>query len=561
MPDIIQLVKTNCRDCHRCIRSCPTKAIRYSGHQANIIGNMCVLCGECFRVCPHQAKGILDGREITKVLLQQSEGPVFASLDPSYIGYFGTGLKGMTEALKKLGFTDVEESTIGAAIVKKHYDLLINEGEDDVIISSTCPSLVFMVEKYYPELIPYLAPITSPMVTHAHDIKQRHPDAKVVHIGGCIARKQEQYDTDVDAVLTFNELENIFELENITLSTDKEIPPENSLERQFCLPGGVVRCLGRPADPTFSLVYFDGVEKCKRALDDVRKGNIHNCFLELNMCSGSCIGSPIMEHYRNQPVRSSQLVQEACGTLSCDVPEVHHGDNFRGFSSKAPRLRSPMESEIREILKSIGRDTPAKELNCGTCGYDTCRDKAIAIYRGIADPTMCLPYIMTQSRSFQTNILNNTPNGIIILNEDFEIQVINPKAMELMNIRHESDVLGENVVRILDPTPFFNLYSSNQRLWTEKRYLSDYHKYCVQTIVNDMSSHTILCILRDVTDEEEARLEREKMGKDTIEITDKIVDKQMRIVQEIAMLLGETTAETKIALTKLKERIDVNENE
>lgn len=200
MPDIIQLVKTNCRDCHCCIRYCPTKAIRYSGHQANIIGNMCVLCGECYRVCPHDAKSIVDGKEITKVLIQQSEGPVIASIDPAFPAFFGVGLSSITEGLKAIGFTGVEETAIGAAIVKKHYDLLISESDDDVIISTTCPSVVSLVEKYYPELIPYLAPVVSPMVAHAQDIKRRMPDAKIVHIGGCIARKQEQFDTEVDSV-------------------------------------------------------------------------------------------------------------------------------------------------------------------------------------------------------------------------------------------------------------------------------------------------------------------------------------------------------------------------
>ena len=313
MPDIIQLVKTNCRDCHCCIRYCPTKAIRYSGHQANIIGNMCVLCGECYRVCPHDAKSIVDGKEITKVLIQQSEGPVIASIDPVFPAFFGVGLSSITEGLKAIGFTGVEETAIGAAIVKKHYDMLISESKDDVIISTTCPSVVSLVEKYYSELIPCLAPVVSPMVAHAQDIKRRMPDAKVVHIGGCIARKQEQYDTDVDAMLTFDELEEIFRLENITLTPHKEPPLEASMERRFCLPGGMLSCLNTPEDPAFSMMEFDGVDMCRHALDDIRKGNIHKCFVELNMCNGGCVGSPIMEHYRNEPVRGSYLIRASAG--------------------------------------------------------------------------------------------------------------------------------------------------------------------------------------------------------------------------------------------------------
>jgi len=561
MPDVIQLVKSNCKDCHKCIRVCPVKAIRFTGHQAHIIGSQCIYCGQCFMTCPHEAKEIIDGREVVKVLMQQSEGPVIASLDPSFIAFFGTGIEGMREPLKKIGFSDVEEAAIGATLVKKAYENLMREGTQDVIISTQCQTIVTLIEKYYPDLISYMAPVVSPMVAHAMDIKRRMPDARVVYIGPCVSKKFEQYGTPVDAMLTFEEMEQVFQQNNVEIVPQEEPPVVKSRERGFCLPGGIIDSMDIPEDSGYSTLTFDGIYLCKSALEDVRKGDLHKCFLEMSSCRSSCVGGPIMKKYHDKPVRNYQLVENYMGSEDFEVPNPRIGEYNRIFTSKAPRLKMPMESEIREILKSLGRNTPEQELNCGTCGYDTCREKAIAIYRGIADPNMCLPFILDTTRSFQNSILDNTPNGVVILNEDFEIQVINRCAMDMMNIHHESDVLGENVIRILDPTPFFAAYSSGKSVQTDRKYFSDYNKYLEQTIVVDKTNRTLLCFLRDVTDEEESRITKEQQGRATVETADKVIDKQMRIVQEIASLLGETAAETKIALTKLKESIDTDEDE
>jgi uncharacterized Fe-S cluster-containing protein len=221
----------------------------------------------------------------------------------------------------------------------------------------------------------------------------------------------------------------------------------------------------------------------------------------------------------------------------------------------------PTEQEIKDILKLMGKTTPDDELNCGTCGYDSCRDKAVAVFRGIADPSMCLPYIMEKNESFANNILNNSPNGLVIVNDKFEIQQVNRAAMDMLHIRSQDDVLGENIVRILEPAPFFQVSESGRSIKNQRSYSADYKKYFEQSIIYDKTAHLFICILRDVTDEEVARAQHEELSRTTAEIADKVVEKQMRIVQEIASLLGETTAETKIALTNLKEAIDSDEKE
>ena len=203
----------------------------------------------------------------------------------------------------------------------------------------------------------------------------------------------------------------------------------------------------------------------------------------------------------------------------------------------------------------MGKFKPSDELNCGSCGYDTCREKAVAIYQGKAEISMCLPYLKDKAESFSDNIVNNTPNGLIVLNENLEVQQINSAARKMMNIRAASDILGEPVNRILDTEPFEKVQRTGRSVRDQRMYLAEYDKYIEQTIIFDRDYRILICIMRDVTDMEKEREKKENISRQTVEIADNVVDKQMRIVQEIASLLGETAAETKIALTKLKKSI------
>ena len=203
----------------------------------------------------------------------------------------------------------------------------------------------------------------------------------------------------------------------------------------------------------------------------------------------------------------------------------------------------------------MGKFKPSDELNCGSCGYDTCREKAVAIYQGKAEISMCLPYLKDKAESFSDIMVSNTPNGLIVLNEALEVQQINHAALKIMNLKNPSDIMGDLIVRVLDPKLFMDVLRTGKSVRNERQYLAEYERYVEQTIVYDKESRVLVCIMRDITDEENAREKKENVSRQTVEIADKVVDKQMRIVQEIASLLGETAAETKIALTKLKETI------
>lgn len=552
----LTLKKSNCKNCYKCIRHCPVKSIRFSGNQAHIIGNECILCGQCFVVCPQNAKEIVDETEKAKVLIQSGD-PVYVSLAPSFIAnYDGIGIEAMRTALKKLGFCDVEETAVGATIVKREYERLLAEDRKDIVISSCCHSINLLIQKYFPNELRYLADVQSPMQAHCMDIKRRVPNAKTVFIGPCVAKKDEAdyYKGIVDAVLTFEELTNWLKAEHITLEKQEE-HKEESRARFFPTTGGILKTMDLDKAPDYTYIALDGVENCISALKDIESGKIHNCFIEMSACVGSCIGGPVMEKYHRSPVKDYISVSSFAGEKDFAVDQPDALLVRKSFVPIEHDLRMPTESEIQSALRQMGKHTAAEELNCGSCGYNTCREKAIAICQGKAEVSMCLPYLKDKAESFSDTIVNNTPNGLIVLNESLEVQQINSAARNIMNIRYASDILGDQVVRILDPKIFMEVLQTKRSVRNRRVYLAEYRKYVEQTVVYDPEYHLLICIMRDVTDEESEREKKESISRQTVEIADKVVDKQMRIVQEIASLLGETAAETKIALAKLKESI------
>ncbi len=551
----LTLKKSNCKNCYKCIRHCPVKAIRFSAGQAHIIHEECILCGQCFVVCPQEAKEITSEVEKVKVFLQSPE-PVFVSLAPSFVAnYDGAGIESMRAALKKLGFFDVEETALGATVVKREYEKMLEERKPDVLISSCCHSINLLIQKHYPEALPYLAQVMSPMQAHCRSIKERYPTARTVFVGPCVSKKDEayRYEGIVDAVLTFEELSEWMKKEGVVPEICGDDTKE-SRARLFPTTGGILNTFSSRV-PGYSYLAIDGVENCIAALKDIIAGKVHNCFIEMSACVGSCVGGPIMEKYHHSSIRDTIAVQKYAGSDDFQVNQPEKGLLHKGFPFIDLMEKMPTEEELQAILRQMGKDTPQQQLNCGSCGYNTCREKAIAIFRGKADVSMCLPYLKERAESFSDSIVKNTPNGILVLNEQLEVQQVNRAAKRIMNLRSASDILGDQVIRILDPAPFIRVRDTGRSVHNARTYLAEYKRYVEQTVTYDAESHLLICIMRDITDEENEREAKDVMRAKTFEVADNVVEKQMRVAQEIASLLGETVAETKIALSKLKESI------
>ena len=349
------------------------------------------------------------------------------------------------------------------------------------------------------------------------------------------------------------------------LSAGIEIEPEfgespKLRARSFPVSGGIISAMEKP-DNGYTYLTINGTANCMNALRDIRGGGVGRCFIEMSACAGGCIDGPIMEKYINSPVRHTCAVLKNVGTEEPELPQPEPEQLRREFTA-APVVRStPSEREIREILSKLGKNSRADELNCGSCGYNSCRDKAIAIYRGVADYSMCLPFITGRRERLGNKVLNNMPSGVVVVNEDLEIEQLNRAAMMMLRVRNESDVLGESVVRILDTAPFFTVLETGKSVKRLRSYFSEYDKYFEQTIVYDRSSRTLLDIINDVTEEEVSARRKKELSRQTADIADNVIRNQMRIVQEIASLLGETTAETKVALTRLKESLSLDDEE
>lgn len=550
MSEFLKLRKTNCKNCYKCIRHCPVKSIRFSGNQAHIVDNECILCGQCFVVCPQNAKEIADATEAVKVLLEGEE-PVVASIAPSFIANYGVGIEAMEQALRQLGFAAAEETAIGATYVNRMYEDILRNRKPDVLISSCCHSVNLLIQKYFPQALPYLADVISPMQAHSVDIRRRMPDAHVVFIGPCLSKKDEadHYTGYVDEVMTFEELTRMLEEANIQLEQNVDHNSQ-SRTRLFPTSGGILKTMEKV--PGYQYISVDGIENCIAALHDLEQGGLNNCFIEMSACAGSCIGGPVMEKYHRTPIRDYAAVDAYAGSEDFPIETLPQERIHKEMEAINRKLPQPTETEIFTILRQMGKNKPSDELNCGSCGYNTCREKAIAIYQGKADLTMCLPYLKDRAENFSDHIINNTSNGILVLNESLEVQQINQTACEILNVRHPSDVLGEQVIRIRDPKDFLDVKNGGATIRDRRTYLAEYNKYVDETILYDASYRVLMCMMRDVTEEERQRRTKESIRQQTIETADKVVDKQMRIVQEIASLLGETAAETKIALTKLK---------
>ena len=545
-----------CKDCFKCLRECPVKAIRYENHQAKIIDSRCILCGKCTLVCPQNAKQVHSEAEDVLTLLASGK-KVVASLAPSFVSSFGVqDFDVMAEALSELGFAETEETAIGAKAVTEEYSRLLKTGEFRNFISSACPAVNRMIQLYYPSALKYLAPVPSPMVAHARMIKKRDPDAAIVFIGPCIAKKREAAESGIiDGVLTFEELNALFERKNIDLGKieAKTQSEKHSLKaRYYPIPRGIIKSFDALPDG-YEYVAVDGVKRCAEVLEEV--DSLSGLFLELNCCEHACVGGPCRPATRSGAVKSNEDVRRyAAKDIAAPAASVPETD----LTQKHPRIILddfiPSEKDIRAVLAKTGKNSPEDELNCGACGYSTCREKAIAVLNGYADIEMCLPYMRSRAESMSYEIIQNTPNGIVLMSDDFTILDINSRAMRLLGVT-EHDVRGMLAFDCFDCEEFISAVTKGKNVSKKRVFVNRTKKYIELSIVLLQEHKVLFGVMKDITDSVEYDEKLNAVKLETLATTDEVIKKQMRVAQEIASLLGETTAETKVALNKLKQTL------
>ncbi len=548
---------SNCRNCYKCLRECPVKAISVLDDKAQINEELCILCGHCVGSCRFNAKVVAS--DIAKVRDLISRKKVYVSLAPSFISSFDVkGFAAMEKALKALGFESVEETAVGAAAVTDEYKKLLEGGKYRNLIASACPATVRLISQYYPDALPFLAPVDSPMVAHARQLKKAYKNCAVVFVGPCLAKKREAAESGIiDAVLTFEELEAMLAEAKITPDPSLEDDKDALRARYYPINRGIIKSFDGFVDG-YEYLSVDGVNRSRNVLENIT--TLEGMFIEMHACEFSCINGPCaLTPKRGGLFKATEQVREYTrGGLSEKARPIRSGDYSHKYERIPMRLITPPDYEIRAILEATGKYKPEDELNCGACGYPTCRDKAIAVYNGMAEIDMCVPYMREKAESLSFDIIQNSPNGILAVDESFRITDINEEAARLLSIPRNG-CKGELLERYFNPTDFYIVASDGKAVDDKKIKLEKSGAWVEMSIRKVSGQNLLFCIMKDITEETEDKSRLDKLKEDTYRTTDEVIGKQMRVVQEIASLLGETAAETKIALLKLKNTLKTEE--
>ncbi|MGE5652777.1 MAG: [Fe-Fe] hydrogenase large subunit C-terminal domain-containing protein [Bacillota bacterium] len=561
---IITTNPANCKDCYRCVRSCPVKAIRIHRGHAEVVAERCILDGECVRVCPQHAKVVKTDLAQVRAWLDRGE-EVVASLAPSFVSVLDATFGQMTEALHRLGFVAVEETALAAkSVAEEHRRILAHA--DRPVIGSSCPTIVNLVERYYPHLVPLLAPVVSPMIAHAMALRSRLGDqVRVVFIGPCLAkiaeREREGIAQWVDAVITFNDL--------FVLLKDQSINPPNLIgantpameigaARLFPLGGGMLKAASLSSDLVAEqTLSATGLAECMAVLDQLDTSSPSApVLIELLACPGGCINGP-GHTGASSTLQRRQRVLAYAGVKGDESPKVprpanpgeESGQLSCSFTPKPIGAIEPNEEQIHEILASIGKIGPEDELNCGACGYSSCRAKAIAVFHGMAEREMCMPYMRQQAESMANLIIQASPDGVVVVDRQLRIVEINPSFASMFACQRER-VAGRLIGEFMDPEPFLQTFATQESMHLDLT-VPSYGLIFRGTLFYVAHQGVVIALLDNMTQEVMQQRELDQVRSETLEKAQEVINKQMRVAQEIAGLLGETTAETKVLLTKL----------
>ena len=543
----------SCKNCYKCLRECPVKAIKVSNHQAKIIDERCILCGTCTGVCPQNAKIVHSETDVVENLLKGNK-KVIASVAPSFVSSFKIDdFSVMQIALGKLGFAYAEETAVGANLVVSEYKKLLSEGKYKNFITSACPAVNNLIQEYYPKALPYLAKVDSPMLAHGKLLRNQFPDAKIVFIGPCIAKKKEAAESGIiDAVLTYEDLKVLFEKNDITLSEIVKLGANRkgviaNKAKYFPISRGIIKSFDE-LPQGYEYVAIDGVQKCMDILENV--DTLDGIFLELNACDYACVKGPCSLTGAEEAIKANADIRKYVTSGGDKWTNVDgNGIDISKFYAKIkPAGIAFTENDIKAVLAKTGKFKKEDELNCGAWGYRTCREKAWAVLNGFAEPEMCVPYMRERAETMSYEIIQNSPNGIIVVDFDLKIIEVSKKARDLFNI--SGDVKGRDLVDFINPTEYL-LASAGKKFFSHER-LAIGEKTVELSIIVLNEQKIMFGMYTDITEQTNADKKLEKMRLDTIATTDEVIQKQMRVAQEIASLLGETTAESKVALLKLK---------
>ena len=561
----INIIKTdlaNCMDCYRCVRACPVKAISVTDGQAHVIDSLCIQCGTCVHECPQGAKLIVSELDVVKELIASGR-KVACSIAPSFPAAFpGWRAKMIPSALRRLGFFHVGETAEGANEVSHASREKIGKAR----VFTACPAVVNYVERYKPSYLDYLVEITSPMIAHSKMLrKELGDDIDVVFIGPCAAKKQEAKREEntgaVQAVLTFTELTQWFREEEIELSTCTESDFQRKTQyhnaRLFPVQGGMIKTCNIMDDISASdVIHLSGMKALKE-LFDLPPSEWEFKIVEPLFCDGGCIGGPGFPKEESILVRKKRVIDYV---HSFDEQEGENSNSDLDLHARFVQrertvsLESVCDEEIERILAETGKSNAEDRLNCGACGYNNCREKAAAISLGMAEPAMCMPQMRRMAQQRMDKIIENSPNGVVILDEDLRIVHMNAAFKTMFMCSNH--VMGREIGYLVNPQGYEKLASGEVESYEAVRtkYGTRYHEM-LYTFQNDNQYVGFYANLSRM------KLEGSQINlikRQTMEQAKKLLDHQVKFAQDLVHYLGTSTAESEVMVKRM---MDLYEDE
>lgn len=562
-------IKNNCQDCYKCVRRCPVKAIKIEDGSAMIVPDLCIACGTCYRVCPAKAKQARNDLTRAKHLVQSGKD-VYVSLAPSWITEFeGVSREQMIAAIRRLGFRGVSETALGAEEVSANIAGLLDKAANEapqvyaanrLFISTACPAVVEYINKYVPERTANLTKLTSPLLAHCRLLKTAlGKDIEVIFIGPCIAKKIEadRHPDLLSLSLSFTDLRQWLKDENIVLKDihtsvfDKFVMSKAEEGAAYPVEGGMIETL-KPYEQSQKayLMQITGIENIKRELKNIREEALDRpIFIECLACEGGCVNGPCTSSKKSGLEKRVEILKESdfSGLAGKHSPSV---DITLDYASEAIVQPEHDETDIKRVLASIGKYSIEDEINCGGCGYNTCRNFAKALLDGKAEPEMCVSHMKQQAQRKANALLRCIPSPIVIANAKLSIMEYNDKFVETFwNEDEHADIYDQNNLHgadLRDFINFTNLFSASLDLEQDihREHVRFNDKLFDVVVFNIDKKQIVGGIIEDVTNME---MKKEQIAEKAKEV----IHKNLATVQQIACTLGEHMAETEVLLRSI----------
>ena len=568
----VNLKKTKCKSCYACARACPVNAIKFKNEQAQILRDRCIICNECSKACP-QKKSILKS-EVSKIKsFIKSKNKVAVSIAPSFVSIFGENSHKIPTALKKLGFDYVEETVIATEPILNEYYKYANLDDGENYFTSFCPTINNLIEKHFPKFTKNIIPVVSPFLCHTRLMKSKYStDTKVVFIGPCLAKKDEgSLDMSVDGVITFAELQRWFKREHIDLDSLEEVEFDVICKDRLLFPlvGQTTRVVN-DKNPVKKVITVEGVNDCISILHALEQGRFKNTIFEMSGCIHSCLNGSGVDNqsitYQEREINVRNY-RDKCKIKYKDYDDKYPYEEYlskisldKSFSPKKVELKIPNDDELSSILKSMGKISLKDELNCKGCGYESCKEHAMAIYNDISEINMCAPYMRQKAENISNLIFEASPFLIGLVDKELLMIEFNNKAKDFFKIT-DNDYIGYPIFMYVDDTAFSDCLNKRENIYNNIVFVEDLNKTLSQDIFWLAEEEIFLWMAHDITEQIENKKRADKVKYDTINLAQTVINKQMTVAQEIARLLGETTAETKVILSRVKDLIRYENND